>query len=70
MGDFFCGFAGSDAINYALYPRKDYQLEWLRMYLDMVAILKGQDPINVVTDDIVKDLFLEANTFALVCVYV
>ena len=34
-------FLGSDTIDYSRYPNKEYQLEWLRMYLKEVAKIKG-----------------------------
>jgi len=34
-------FTGSDTIDHVLYPNKDYQVEWLCMYLEEVASLKG-----------------------------
>lgn len=34
-------FVGSDTIDYSHYPNKEYQLEWLRMYLKEIAKIKG-----------------------------
>lgn len=34
-------YIGNDTIDYSLYPNKEYQLEWLRMYLKEVAKIKG-----------------------------
>ena len=38
---FTLSFVGNDTIDYSLYPNKEYQLEWLRMYLKEVAKIKG-----------------------------
>ena len=41
---FILSFVGNDTIDYSLYPNKEYQLEWLRMYLKEVAKIKGSQP--------------------------
>ena len=32
---------GVDNVDYSLYPNKEFQLKYLRMYLEEAAILKG-----------------------------
>ncbi|XP_065910835.1 probable ethanolamine kinase isoform X1 [Dysidea avara] len=66
IADFFCEFAGSDDVDFSLFPSRDYQLVWLRMYLEEAALLRGEDP-NTVTDEMVEDLFVEVNQFTLAC---
>ena len=33
---------GIDTVDYSLYPSRDYQLVWLRMYLEETALLRGK----------------------------
>ena len=65
IGDFFYGFAGINTSDYNLYPRKEFQLKYLRMYLEEAAILKGDDPKRTVDDMMVEKLYVEVNKFAL-----
>ena len=65
IGDFFYGFAGINTSDYTLYPRKEFQLKYLQMYLEETAILKGDDPKRTVDDMMVEKLYVEVNKFAL-----
>ena len=64
IGNHFCEFAGLDNMNYDLYPAEDLQKDWIRMYLEEAALLRGADARSV-TDAAVHTLYREANKFAL-----
>lgn len=53
---------GMDDIDYALYPSKEYQLEWILEYL---THYHRYDSV-VVTDEYVQKLYADVNKFALV----
>ena len=54
-----------ETIDYSRYPDRDYQLKWLRTFLEFKAIQKGSNSTNV-TDRDVEVLYVQANKFALV----
>lgn len=61
IGNHFAEFPGIDSnsgIDYTKYPSRDYQLEWIRAYLE--EFTGGH-----VTDDDVELLFKQTNKFAL-----
>ncbi|XP_065910838.1 probable ethanolamine kinase isoform X2 [Dysidea avara] len=68
LGDFFYGLAGFDTADFNTDKSSsvDYQLTWLRMYLEETFILRGGNPITV-TDEMVEDLYMEASQFLLAC---
>ena len=49
---------GIDNIDYSLYPKKEFQLKYIRMYLEEVAILKG---ITIDSDVIIVCVVYEPN---------
>ena len=53
LGDFFSEFAGLDPPDYTLYPTEAKQKEFIRMYLEECANLKGKPTFGVVTTDII-----------------
>uniref|UniRef100_A0A1L8E3P9 ethanolamine kinase n=1 Tax=Nyssomyia neivai TaxID=330878 RepID=A0A1L8E3P9_9DIPT len=59
IGNHFTEFAGIDEVDYARYPSRDFQLQWLRVYLEVF-----QHPQEVTADD-VERLYVQANKFAL-----
>ena len=60
LSDFIAGIESPD---FSLYPDKGFQSKWLRVYLEEVAGLKGEDPGNVQEADVEK-LYIEVNKFA------
>ncbi|XP_037937288.1 ethanolamine kinase [Teleopsis dalmanni] len=59
IGNHFAEFAGVDEVDYSRYPKREFQLEWLRVYLQ--AYLKKKH----VTDDEVHRLYVQVNQFSL-----
>ena len=55
---------GVDTVDYSLYPDKNYQLKWLRQFLQVKAQYEGQD--DTITDDAIETLYKQTNKFALV----
>ncbi|XP_076435861.1 ethanolamine kinase 1-like isoform X2 [Babylonia areolata] len=49
--------------DYTLYPNKDYQMVWLRRYLQFAFVAKGRS-VDEVTDLDVERLFVQANVCA------
>lgn len=61
IGNHFAEFPGinsSSGIDYTKYPSRDFQLEWLRAYLEEFSAAR-------VTDDDVEQLYKHVNKFAL-----
>lgn len=59
IGNHFTEFAGIDEIDYDRYPAKDFQLRWLRVYLEE---FNGEGEC---TDSDVQRLYVQVNQFAL-----
>uniref|UniRef100_A0A034VAH8 ethanolamine kinase n=1 Tax=Bactrocera dorsalis TaxID=27457 RepID=A0A034VAH8_BACDO len=59
IGNHFCEFAGVDEADFSRYPKRDFQLAWLRVYLQ--EYLQRTD----ITDAEVERLYLQVNQFAL-----
>lgn len=59
IGNHFAEFAGVDEVDYKRYPSKEFQLKWLRTYLE--AYLETSD----VSDEQVERLYVQVNQFAL-----
>lgn len=53
---------GMTDIDYSRYPNKEFQLEWLRVYLANYHTLDEQ----LVNDDYINQVYTEVNKFALV----
>ena len=67
IGNHFCEFAGVDTYNPSLYPSKDFQMRWLKNYLEAWHQLTNQnDNIDKVTlENQVETLYVQVNSFAL-----
>ena len=52
-------------VDYSLYPDREYQMKWLRMYLELKAVHRGSAS-STVTDRDVEVLYVQLNKFALV----
>ncbi|XP_076435860.1 ethanolamine kinase 1-like isoform X1 [Babylonia areolata] len=63
IGNHFCEYAGMGEADYTLYPNKDYQMVWLRRYLQFAFVAKGRS-VDEVTDLDVERLFVQANVCA------
>lgn len=62
IGNHFAEFAGIDAsngIDYSKYPSRDYQIEWIRAYLEA---FNNQTEVD---EDDVEALYKQVNKFAL-----
>lgn len=49
-------------IDYSRYPNKEFQLEWLRVYLANYHKFDGQ----LITDDYINHVYVDVNKFNLV----
>ncbi|CAK8691922.1 unnamed protein product [Clavelina lepadiformis] len=67
IGNHFCEFAGIDDVDYNLYPGKDFQLKWLRHYLNAWYQYNFPDGCTDTSqmDDKVDILYKQVNKFAL-----
>ena len=54
-----------DEVDFTRYPDKNYQLEWIRYYLECKVELNGQTIADVADRD-VEDFYVKANKFSLV----
>lgn len=63
IGNHFNEFAGVNEVDYALYPDKELQKQWLRSYLEAFKECKGF--VTGVTDKDVEVLYVQVNQFAL-----
>jgi len=45
-----CLLTGTDNVDFSLFPSRDYQLVWLRMYLEEAAVLKGESALSWFVD--------------------
>lgn len=54
-------------MDYSHYPERDFQLQWLRSYLESYKEHKGQG--SAVTDREVEILYVQVNQFALVSIF-
>jgi ethanolamine kinase len=65
IAQYFCEFAGVAEPDYSFFPSKDFQLEWLRAYLEEETLLKGSS--EVVQQKDVDRLYLEVKHFVPAC---
>jgi len=56
---------GFEKLDFSLYPDREYQLGWLRNFLQFSYEATGRDVSNV-TDKDVERLYVQVNKFALV----
>ena len=54
---------GMKEINFDLYPSKDYQMKWLKLYAESYHDLNDLGPVS---NDYVESLYVQVNKFALV----
>ncbi|XP_053949076.1 ethanolamine kinase [Anastrepha ludens] len=59
IGNHFCEFAGVDEVDFSRYPQREFQLDWLRVYLQEYL------QHSHITDAEVERLYLQVNHFAL-----
>ncbi|EDV29393.1 uncharacterized protein TRIADDRAFT_51652 [Trichoplax adhaerens] len=67
IADHFCEFAGVDEVDYNRYPQKEFQLQWLSIYLQERAKLAGKD--ETITQSQIHQLYVQVNQFALASHY-
>ncbi|XP_039617518.1 LOW QUALITY PROTEIN: ethanolamine kinase 1 [Polypterus senegalus] len=63
IGNHFNEFAGLNEVDYAQYPNREFQIQWLRAYLEAYKEFKGQG--SEVSDNEVEVLYVQVNQFAL-----
>ncbi len=61
IADHFAEYAGTENIDYSLFPTKEYQLKWLRIYLEEYYDNKQ----IAVTDELVEKFYCEVNKYVL-----
>lgn len=59
IGNHFAEMCGVDEVDYTRYPKREFQLEWLRVYLE------GYLQRNNIQNEEVDRLFVQVNQFAL-----
>ena len=59
-------FVGTD-VDFSRYPDKEYQLDWIRGYLECKAEQNGASAADV-TDRDIEECYVKANKFALVSI--
>ena len=52
-------------MDFTKYPNREYQLDWIRFYLECKSELNGQSTSDV-TDTDVEDFYVKTNKIALV----
>ena len=57
-----CSSTGVDSPNYSLFPSREYQLHWMRTYLEESAALRGMDR-SLVSETDVESLYQEVQHF-------
>lgn len=63
IGNHFCEFAGVDKYEPNLYPDKEFQLKWLKEYLEAWYLENGNN--SDVTEEAVEILYIQVNKFSL-----
>ena len=64
IGNHFAEYAGLNEVDYTRYPSKDYQMVWLRHYLEHLYFLQGKNPSSV-TEEELNRLYIGVNISAL-----
>lgn len=64
IGNHFCEFAGVEKYEPHLYPDKDFQLRWLRDYLEAWHEVNGWNEEDI-TDESVEILYIQVTKFSL-----
>ena len=70
IANHFCEFAGVDTFNPSLYPNKEFQIRWLRHYLEALFALKGRPLLTASiekpsTEKEVENLYNQVNQFSM-----
>jgi len=60
-----CIAAGMEVVDFSLYPDREYQLAWLRTFLELTQVERGR-PGSDVSDVDVERLYVQVNKFSLV----
>ena len=60
-----CFSAGMAVVDFSFYPDRDYQLAWLRTFLELMFAESGR-PASDVTEVDVERLYVQVNKFSLV----
>jgi ethanolamine kinase len=66
IANHFCEYAGMELVDFSLYPDRQYQLGWLRAFLEASFEHAGRPSSNV-TDLDVERLYVQVNKFSLAC---
>lgn len=64
IANHFCEFCGIDSFDSSLYPSKEFQIKWLRNYLQKLYILNDDDNITNLEQN-VENLYETVNKFSL-----
>ena len=57
--------AGMDTVDFSFYPDRDYQLTWLRTFLEL-SFAESSRPASDISDVDVERLYVQVNKFSLV----
>lgn len=64
IGNHFCEFAGVEKYDPNLYPDKEFQMRWLKVYLE-AWYYENEWSLDDITDETVEHLYIQVNKFAL-----
>jgi len=64
IADHFCEFAGMEDVDYSRFPDRDYQMAWLRTYLESYHERLGHQHTGVTPLEL-ETLFVQVNKFVL-----
>ena len=65
IANHFNEYAGTDNVNFDLYPSKEYQFKWLDYYLSSYLKDNGHSSSKSVDESLINDLYKQVNKFAL-----
>lgn len=66
IADHFCEFAGVENVDYRKYPEEGVQKRWIRMYLEEVQSLRGENEVEIY-DKIVQEMYDDIGKLVLGC---
>lgn len=64
IGNHFNEFGGVQEVDYSRYPNKEFQMNWLRIYLEEIEQKKWKSE-PVITDERLEKWYVEVNQFSL-----
>ena len=64
IGNHFAEYAGITGVDYSRYPSKEYQVKWIRDYLEKIYSLQGKDPSSIPESE-ANTLYIGVNLSAL-----